>query len=124
GPCREPGGEQGEAEAEPLAAVEGKELLSARPAPPPPQELIIPLLPPAHRWRNPEPPPSGHASPNHAPRDHTPSDHAPATPLSVEAQAVQELLREARQSQGQGQDSEPPMAIPLPLQEAAPRPQP
>ncbi|XP_054033168.1 G-patch domain and KOW motifs-containing protein [Dryobates pubescens] len=148
GPCAEPPGEAGEeagdGEAEPLRAVEGKELLSSRPAPPPPKELIIPLLPPAHRWRNPEPPPpasdhtpSDHAPSSHASPDHAPSDPAPPGPLSVEDQAVKELLKgeclslsppplpEARQSQEQGEgDSAPSISIPIPLQEAAPRPQP
>nr|XP_047912262.1 G-patch domain and KOW motifs-containing protein [Anser cygnoides] len=118
GPCAEPGGDAGP-DTDFLTAVEDRELLSARPAPPPPKELVIPLLP-SHRWRNPEPPrhaPSapGHApsAPGHAPSgdeapaaghalstsDHAPSatDHAPSPspapdPVAVETQAVRELL--------------------------------
>ncbi|XP_051499937.1 LOW QUALITY PROTEIN: G-patch domain and KOW motifs-containing protein [Apus apus] len=125
GPCAEPGtvgGDGGGDDTDFLTAVEDRELLSTRPAPPPRQELVIPLLP-SHRWRNPEPP-RGHApSPSHAPG----ADHAPDTgsapagdppdgPGSVEAQAVQELLQEVRQSQEQG-DHGPPISIPLRLQE-------
>ncbi|XP_053908248.1 G-patch domain and KOW motifs-containing protein isoform X2 [Cuculus canorus] len=98
-----------------LTAVEGRELLSSRPAPPPPQELVIPLQPPRRR-RNPDPP-EGHAP--------SPASHAP--PGSVEAQAVQELLEEVRQSQEPGEgEGGPPLAIPLRLQEGdvPPRPQP
>ncbi|NWS65177.1 GPKOW protein, partial [Chunga burmeisteri] len=137
GPCAEPGGGGGGGgDTDFLTAVEDRELLSARPAPPPPKELVIPLVP-SHRWRNPEPPPGDTA---HAPgKSHAPAnDHAPHTgstpsgdppdgPISVEAQAVQELLQEARQSQEQGQgDVGPPISIPLQLQDrdVAPRPQP
>lgn len=136
GPCAEPGGEGGGGDTDFLTAVEDRELLSARPTPPPPKELVIPLIP-SHRWRNPEPPcgDADHApSPNHA----SSADHAPSTgsapsgdppdgPLSVEAQAVQELLQEARQSQEQEEGGAgPPIAIPLRLQDrdGAPRPQP
>ncbi|NXK01520.1 GPKOW protein, partial [Corythaixoides concolor] len=121
GPCAEPGGDGGDTDF--LTAVEDRELLSARPAPPPPKELIIPLIP-SHRWRNPEPPVG---DTDHAPaKSHAPTaDHAPNTdsapsgdppdgPVSVEAQAVQELLREARQRQEQGEgDTGPPISIPL-----------
>ncbi|KAM9584646.1 G-patch domain and KOW motifs-containing protein isoform 1-T1 [Morphnus guianensis] len=134
GPCAEPGGGAGDTDF--LTAVEDRELLSARPAPPPPKELVIPLIP-SHRWRNPEPPrgdtgPAPSASP--APdADHTPSTGSapsgdpPDGPISVEAQAVQELLQEARQSQEQGEGNPgPPISIPLQLQDrdVAPRPQP
>ncbi|NXW87898.1 GPKOW protein, partial [Alopecoenas beccarii] len=135
GPCAEPGGddEGGGGDTDFLTAVENRELLGTRPAPPPPKELIIPLLPP-HRWRNPEPPAgdTGHApSGDHAPsRDHTPKDdHAPRTDSApdVEAQAVQELLQEARQSQERGEgDPGPPISIPMCLREpdGTPRQQP
>ncbi|XP_074023137.1 LOW QUALITY PROTEIN: G-patch domain and KOW motifs-containing protein-like [Numenius arquata] len=137
GPCAEPGvgGEGSGGDTDFLTAVEDRELLSVRPAPPPPKELIIPLIP-SHRWRNPEPPPApgepGHApSPSPAPdADHAPSpDSAPSgdPPMSVEAQAVQELIQEARQSQEQGEGPPgPPISIPLQLgdRDDAPRPQP
>ncbi|NXN25907.1 GPKOW protein, partial [Nycticryphes semicollaris] len=126
GPCAEPGvaGEGSGGDTDFLTAVEDRELLSVRPAPPPPKELIIPLIP-SHRWRNPEPPRGepGHApSPSPAPdADHAPSPgSAPSgdPPLSVEAQAVQELIQEARQSQEQGDaPSGPPISIPLRLGE-------
>ncbi|KAI6061764.1 G-patch domain-containing protein [Aix galericulata] len=78
GPCSEPGGDAGP-DTDFLTAVEDRELLSARPAPPPPKELVIPLLP-SHRWRNPEPPrhaPSA-SSPAPSASSHTPSrDKAP-----------------------------------------------
>ncbi|NWQ72611.1 GPKOW protein, partial [Neopipo cinnamomea] len=132
GPCAEPGaGPEPDPDTELLTAVEDRELLGTRPAPPPPKELVIPLIPP-NRWRNPEPPRAqtgpapttdGHApSSNHAPKtDPAPSaDPAPPgdppDPPSVEAQAVQELLQEARQSQEQPEGgSGPPIAIPLQL---------
>ncbi|XP_065509397.1 LOW QUALITY PROTEIN: G-patch domain and KOW motifs-containing protein [Caloenas nicobarica] len=129
GPCAEPGGDDagGAGDTDFLTAVEDRELLGTRPAPPPPKELIIPLPPPP-RWRNPEPPPGGAG---HAPcADHAPTDdHAPHTDSApdVEAQAVQELLQEARQSQERGEgDPGPPISIPLCLREpdGAPRQQP
>ncbi|KAM8793674.1 G-patch domain and KOW motifs-containing protein [Eudromia elegans] len=124
-----------------LTAVEDRELLSARPAPPPPEELVIPLLP-SRRWRG-----AGHAPRNadhapkdadHAPKDaghaHEDRDHAPeaADPApgeaghapgrsspapqdpapSVESQAVQEILEETRQVQA-GAPPGPPLAIPM-----------
>ncbi|XP_071657372.1 G-patch domain and KOW motifs-containing protein isoform X2 [Patagioenas fasciata] len=128
GPCAEPGGDDagGAGDTDFLTAVEDRELLSTRPAPPPPKELIIPLIPP-HRWRNPEPPPgdADHApsSGDHAPSttDHASSgDHAPRTDSTpdVEAQAVQELLQEARQSQERGDgDPGPPISIPMCLRD-------
>lgn len=130
GPCAEPGG-SGTGDTDFLTAVEGRELLSARPAPPPPQELVIPLVP-SHRWRNPEPPPPRGDS-DHAPSAASPApceDHAPSpagSASSVEAQAVQELLQEARQSQEQAEgDPGPPISIPIRLQDRdiASRPQP
>ncbi|XP_066426527.1 G-patch domain and KOW motifs-containing protein isoform X2 [Molothrus aeneus] len=138
GPCAEPGASgDTESDTDFLTAVEDRELLSTRPAPPPKKELVIPLIP-SHRWRNPEPPRAGTdpaPSSDPAPRtDPAPStdpasrtDPAPSTdpaprtdpapsadPPSVEAQAVQELLQEARQSQEQlNGEPGPPMAIPL-----------
>ncbi|KAM3656108.1 LOW QUALITY PROTEIN: G-patch domain and KOW motifs-containing protein [Ammospiza maritima maritima] len=138
GPCAEPGaGGDTESDTDFLTAVEDRELLSTRPAPPPKKELVIPLIP-SHRWRNPEPPPCRHRPrPQHRPRPpnrprpsnrtHPPDHPAPLTdtapstgpapstdPPSVEAQAVQELLQEARQSQEQPNgEPGPPMAIPL-----------
>ncbi|XP_058684597.1 LOW QUALITY PROTEIN: G-patch domain and KOW motifs-containing protein-like [Poecile atricapillus] len=117
GPCAEPGaGGDTDSDTDFLTAVEDRELLSTRPAPPPKKELVIPLIPP-HRWRNPEPPradtgpaPAADSAPNTAPAGDPPG------PPSVEAQAVQELLQEARQSQEQPNgDSGPPISIPLQL---------
>ncbi|XP_031948076.1 G-patch domain and KOW motifs-containing protein isoform X1 [Corvus moneduloides] len=123
GPCAEPGaGGDTDSDTDFLTAVEDRELLSTRPAPPPKKELVIPLIPP-HRWRNPEPPradtdpapgpaPASDSTPN---TDPTPSG-TPPDPPSVEAQAVQELLQEARQSQEQPNGaSGPPISIPLQL---------
>ncbi|XP_062368114.1 G-patch domain and KOW motifs-containing protein [Cinclus cinclus] len=112
GPCAEQGaGGDADSDTDFLTAVEDRELLSTRPAPPPKKELVIPLIPP-HRWRNPEPP---RADTSPAPStDPAPAGDPPS--ISVEAQAVQELLQEARQSQEQPNgDSGPPMAIPLQL---------
>ncbi|NXA66747.1 GPKOW protein, partial [Mohoua ochrocephala] len=106
GPCLEPGtGGDTEPDTDFLTAVEDQELLSTRPALPPPKELVIPLIP-SQRWRNPE-----------RPGADTPSID-PARPdfPSVEAQAVQELLQEARQSLEQPEGcSGPPISIPLQL---------
>ncbi|NXV56950.1 GPKOW protein, partial [Molothrus ater] len=114
GPCAEPGASgDTESDTDFLTAVEDRELLSTRPAPPPKKELVIPLIP-SHRWRNPEPPRAGtDPAPSSDPAPRT--DPAPSTdPPSVEAQAVQELLQEARQSQEQPNgEPGPPMAIPL-----------
>ncbi|XP_035170105.1 G-patch domain and KOW motifs-containing protein-like, partial [Oxyura jamaicensis] len=108
GPCAEPGGDAGP-DTDFLTAVEDRELLSARPAPPPPKELVIPLLP-SHRWRNPEPPRHAPSAAGHAP---SATGHAP-DPVTVETQAVQELLEEARQSREQPcSPPGPPLAIPL-----------
>ncbi|XP_068280816.1 G-patch domain and KOW motifs-containing protein isoform X2 [Nyctibius grandis] len=117
-----PGGGGGDTDF--LTAVEGRELLSTRPAPPPPQELVIPLLPSPRRW--PRPRADGGHAPSASPAPS--ADHAPGTgsaPSSVEAQAVEELLREARQSQ-QGAAGDPGLPISIPLQDrdGAPRPQP
>ncbi|NXE44097.1 GPKOW protein, partial [Ptilorrhoa leucosticta] len=123
GPCVEPGaGGDTEPDTDFLTAVEDQELLSTRPAPPPPKELVIPLILP-HRWRNPElpragtrPAPAADDTPN---RDPSLSGTAPDLP-SVEAQAVQELLQEARQSLEQPEGgSGPPISIPLQLPDKA-----
>lgn len=115
GPCSEP--ENDGADTDYLTAVEDRELLSAKPAPPPPKDLVIPLRP-AHRWRNPEAPSSAPSSPGHAPSatNHAPlaSGHAlEGDPITLEIAALQELLREARQSQEHGQET--PSAAPIPM---------
>ncbi|XP_068785393.1 G-patch domain and KOW motifs-containing protein isoform X2 [Struthio camelus] len=132
GPCAEPGGEREEAEPDFLTAVEDRELLSVHPAPPPPKELVIPLLPPP-RWKNPDAPPSG-TSPAHnaAGPAHNAAGPAPAAdpldgPVSVESQAVREILEETRQSRERGEGPPgPPLSIPVSLQDRdiASRPQP
>ncbi|KAM4878307.1 G-patch domain and KOW motifs-containing protein isoform 2-T2 [Sylvia borin] len=132
GPCAEPGaGGDTDSDTDFLTAVEDRELLSTRPAPPPKKELVIPLIP-SHRWRNPEPPragtdpapadspaPSTDPAPSADPasgKDPAPSTDPAPEPPSVEAQAVQELLQEARQSQEQPNGgSGPPISIPLQL---------
>ncbi|NXY91639.1 GPKOW protein, partial [Alcedo cyanopectus] len=64
-------------------------------------------------------------SPGHTPAaSPAPSGTPSEGPLSVEAQAVQELLREARQSQEGEGDNGPPISIPLSLRDGPPRPQP
>lgn len=115
GPCSEP--ENDGADTDYLTAVEDRELLSAKPAPPPPKDLVIPLRP-ARRWRNPEAPSSAPSSPGHAPSatNHAPlaSGHAlEGDPITLEIAALQELLREARQSQEHGQET--PSAAPIPM---------
>ncbi|NXQ60085.1 GPKOW protein, partial [Anthoscopus minutus] len=126
GPCAEPGtGGDTDSDTDFLTAVEDRELLSSRPAPPPKKELVIPLIPP-HRWRNPEPP-STDTGPAPAADSASSTDPAPPALASVEAQAVQELLQEARQSR-ERPNGEPgaPIAIPLhlPAKDSAPGPQP
>ncbi|NXO05068.1 GPKOW protein, partial [Rhinopomastus cyanomelas] len=95
-------------------------LHSTRPPPSPRKELVIPLLPPtSHRWRDREPSSSSGSvlSSSSAPS----SGSAP----SVEEQAVQELLQEARQSQEQTDDPcRPSISIPLQLQDGPLQPEP
>ncbi|NWV12060.1 GPKOW protein, partial [Ptilonorhynchus violaceus] len=107
GPCSEAGaGGDTETNTNLVTVVADQELLSTQPAPPPPKELVIPLILPHHR-KNPE-----------LPR----ADTTPATaevsrdPPSVEARAAQELLQEAQESQEQPEGrSRPPISIPLQL---------
>ncbi|NXS33203.1 GPKOW protein, partial [Pomatostomus ruficeps] len=101
-----------------LTAVEDQELLSTQLAPSPLKELVILLIPP-HRLRNLEcpctdthPAPATDDTPS---TDPTPTRASPH-PSLVEAQVVQELLQEVRQSQEQPQEgSEPPLSISLQL---------
>ncbi|NXB33093.1 GPKOW protein, partial [Eulacestoma nigropectus] len=117
--CVEPGaGGDTEPDTDFLTAVEDRELLSTRPALPPPKELVIPLIPP-HRWRNPARP-RADTRPAPAAGDTRSTELSPAGAppdlTSVEAQGVQELLEEARQSLEQPEGGlGPPMSIPLQL---------
>uniref|UniRef100_A0A8C8RND0 G-patch domain and KOW motifs-containing protein n=1 Tax=Pelusios castaneus TaxID=367368 RepID=A0A8C8RND0_9SAUR len=90
-----------------ISAVEGSELRSLRPAPPP-EELVIPLIK-RNRWKKPEMPAAG-------PLDQ-PGDNG------VESQAVREIIEESRQSQEQwerGSKVDPSLTIPLLMQNRVP----
>ncbi|CAM4691450.1 unnamed protein product [Lepidochelys olivacea] len=90
-----------------IRAVEGSELRSLRPAPPP-KALVIPLIQ-RNQWKKPEMPPAG--APNQQKDD------------GVESQAVREIIEECRQSQERwesGSQADPNLAIPLLLQNRVP----
>nr|XP_048688656.1 G-patch domain and KOW motifs-containing protein [Caretta caretta] len=90
-----------------ISAVEGSELRSLRPAPPP-KALVIPLIQ-RNQWKKPEMPPAG--APNQQRDD------------GVESQAVREIIEECRQSQERwesGSQADPNLAIPLLLQNRVP----
>ncbi|NWV25319.1 GPKOW protein, partial [Origma solitaria] len=117
GLCVEPGA-GGDTDTDSFTAGEGRELPSTRPAAPRPKELLIPGMPPC-RPRNPERR-RDDTGPAAAAADSRSTEPAPAgaapEPRSVEAEALQELLREARQSQEQPErGSGPAVSIPLQL---------
>ncbi|KAG6922599.1 G-patch domain and KOW motifs, partial [Chelydra serpentina] len=90
-----------------ISAVEGSELRSLRPAPPP-KALVIPLIQ-RNQWKKPEMPPAG--APEQQKDD------------GVESQAVREIIEECRQSQERwesGSKADPNLAIPLLLQNRVP----